>query len=145
MPDRNYSSLPDNGHFFFRWLPSTEENLCRLNPPHPTTDTLQRFFTLCSRFFTKIFSMTTLRYARSQVAASNACGAPIHDFSKSCPGSHMHGKQCRLPSKTQKTTVLPGQPFPRFRLMGQHPHTPLTETASLAAHRNRRFMQTGTR
>ena len=33
----------------------------------------------------------------------------------------------------------------QIRLMGQHPHTPLTETASQAAHRNRRFMQTGTR
>ena len=49
-----------------------------------------------------------------------------------------------LAVKKRKTPVLSGLSFPRFRLMGG-PHTPLTETASLAAHRNRRFMQTGTR
>ena len=32
-----------------------------------------------------------------------------------------------------------------FSLMGQHPHTPLTEPASLAVHRNRRFVWTGIR
>ena len=50
-----------------------------------------------------------------------------------------------LAVKNAKRSSCPDERFRIFCLMGQHPHTPLTETASQAAHRNRRFMQTGTR
>jgi len=117
---QKFSSLPDNGHFeavFYPMLSSFHENLqYNYSPVRKITSCSKQCFRGPDLFFFEI---------RSEP----------HKLEQAMP----------LAVKKRKTAVLPGPAFLRFRLMGQHPHTPLTETPSQAAHRNRRFMQTSTR
>lgn len=111
---------PDNGHFaaFFYPMPSI---FSRFFLPdsllvHGITSLSKQCFRGPNLFFFEIRSV-------------------LHKLEQAMP----------LAVKNAGTLVLPGSAFLRFRLMGQHPHTPLTETPSQAAHRNRRFTVTGTR
>ena len=143
MPIINFLLYPTTDTFYSNGDPR-QKILWPVKSPHPTTDTLQRFYPMPS-FFSRFFLPDSLLVHGITSLSKQCFRGPDLFFFEIRSVLHKLEQAMPLAVKNAGTLVLPGSAFLRFRLMGQHPHTPLTETPSQAAHRNRRFTVTGTR